>query len=585
MISGGHETVLIIWQLDTGHKQELPHLSAAIESLVVSPTGTSYGIRLADNSAMILSTTELLPTFSVAGIQLPSENKSTDIELPFIPTINAPTESSLTKQATGLPVVASSNASQILLAVPADTSSVNSSRHACFLQIIDVNSAQQISRQALARNKVTALNMGPEQNIIEEPNVTHMQLSHDGLWLATVEEWMPPERDLDHLAFDHQRTKEEQSSRLEVYLKFWAWDDNSSSWELVSRINNPQQTSLSSTGSVLDLATDPVQVGFATVGEDGVIKLWKPQTRKRHGLDVRNKEGKSLISWDCRWTTHTPSTGSSSSKISQTTKLALSPDGSVLVAGVSGTSIVHFIDASSGTLHSSLNAIFNGPLYGLCIIDRYLITLSKELRVWDMVTEELHYGFAINTNVSDHKKRLAHTHLAVDQKHNVFAIAFPELGATSEVRTGSLRSRIAVFDVEVPEPVCNILQPNLTTSLLPISGKGGFYCIDTAAEVKTLSAGPKIPDVLVEQPGKQRVLPTLGLGNIYGDGKADEERREVFKLTSGNIQAEDVEEIEMRVVSPEKLAEVFEAGSAFALPPVSDLFERVAVLFAGRNNS
>lgn len=584
MISGGHETVLIIWQLDTGHKQKLPHLSAAIESLVVSPSGTSYGIRLADNSAMILSTTELLPTFSVAGIQLPNESRSTDIELPFIPTINAPTESSLVKQSTGFPVVASSKANQILLAVPADTSSVISSRHACFLQTVDVNSAQQISRQALARNKVTALNMGPEQNIIEEPNVTHMQLSHDGLWLATAEEWMPPERDLDHLAFDHQRIKEEQSSRLEVYLKFWAWDEGSSSWELVSRINSPQQTSSGSTGSVLDLATDPVQVGFATVGEEGIIKLWRPQTRKRHGLDVRNKEGKSLTSWECRWTSHTPSNGSLSSKTSQTTKLALSPDGSVLVAGVSGTCIVHFIDASSGILHSSLNAMFNGPLYGLCMLDRYLITLSKEVRVWDMVTEELHYGFAIDAGASDPKKRLAHTHLAVDQKHNLFAIAFSELPATSEVRCGSLRSRIAVFDVENPEPVYNELQPNLISSLLPISGKKGFYCIDTAAEVRTLSAGRKIPDVLVEQPGKQRELPALGLGNIYGEGKAEQEKREVLKLTLGNIQAEDEGEDDVKVVSSEKLAEIFEAGSGFALPPVSELFERVAVLFAGRNS-
>ena len=575
LISGGHETVLAIWQLDTGHRQDLPHLSAAIESVVVSPTGTSYAIRLADNSAMILSTTELQPTFSVAGIQLPAADRAGEIELPSIPTVDFPKGDLLPKQDLRFPAVSATSAGQLLLAVPANSISGTSTRHACFLQTFNVNSAQQVSRQALARNKVTVLNTGPEGNTIEEPNVIHIQLSHDGTWLATVDEWIPPMRDLDHVSFDDRRAKEEQSFRREIYLKFWTWDNNTSSWELVSRIDHPQQTSSGSTGRVLDLVADPLQIGYASVGEDGVVNMWKPQLRKRHGLNVRNKEGKSLTSWGCRWTIHLPSTGPAATSTSRIIRLAFSPDGSVLAAGSSPSSAVHFISTSSGMLHSSVYAQFEGPLFGLGIIDRYLITLSKELRVWDMVTEESHYGVAFNSKQGGLERPLVYTHLAIDHKHNTFAIAVPELAQKSRGRGNGLTSRIAIFDVEFAEPVFNSTQEKPTTSLLPVVGKKGFYCIDTAAEVRTLSAVPKIPEVLVQQSMAQKPLPAPGLGNIYGS-------QNVLKLTSTNVVAQRAEEEDdTKVVGAEKLAEVFAAGSAFALPAVSEMFEQVAVLFAG----
>ena len=583
LISGGLETVLVIWQLETGHRQDLPHLSAAIESVVVSPTGTSYGIRLADNSAMILSTTELQPTFSVAGIQIPAADRPSDIELPSIPTVDFPRGDLLRKKDVRFPAVGATSAGQLLLAVPANSISGTSARHACFLQTFDVKSGQQVSRQALARNKTTILNMGPEGNTIEEPNVTHMQLSHNGTWLATVDEWMPPKRDLDHISFDDQRAKEEQSFRNEVYLKFWTWDDSTRSWELVSRIDHPQQSSSGSTGRVLDLVADPSQIGFASVGDDSVINMWKPRLRRRHGVNVRNKEGKPLTSWDCRWTYRLPSTGPAVGSTSRIIKLAFSPDGSVLAAGMSATSVVHLMSPSSGMLHSSLCGQFEGPLLGLGIIDRYLITLSTALRVWDMVTEELHYGVAFDADQGSLERRLVYTHLAIDHKHNTFAVAVPQVAHTPKRQGNGLTSRIAIFDVERAEPVFNRTQQKPTRSLLPVAGKKGFYCIDTAAEVRTLSAAPKVVEVLSQASNGLVRPPGLGLGNIYGTGQVevDSPSREVLKLTSANVIAPRVEEDDTKVVSAEKLAEVFTGGSAFALPSVSEMFEQVAVLFAG----
>ena len=590
IISGGQETVLIIWQLETGHKQELPHLSAPIKNIVVSPGGSSYAIHLADNSAMILSTTELQPVFSVAGIQMPAIGRVDDTHTPFVPTVDAPTEDSLPKQNQRFPAVSSSKANQLLIAVPAYAASAVSSNNACFLQIVDVQSEQQLHRQALARNKVTTLNMGPESNTIDEPNITHMQLSDDGQWLATVDEWMPPIRDIGHLAFDHQRAIQEQSLRKEVYLKFWAWDDVANVWELISRIDNPQPTALGVPGSIVDLAADPSRTGFATIGTDGILRMWRPQIRKRHGLDIRNKGGKSLRSWSCQWFIQIPSPALTTIEVSRGMRVAFSSDGSVLAAGISSlTSIVHFIDTNSRTLHASLTSLFEGPSYGFGILDRYLITLSKKLQVWDMVTQELSYSLPTTAEPRDLglERRFAHTHLAFDQKHDIFAIAVPEAGQDSHKKT-KLMSRVSIFGIGASDPVYTDLLPNPTTALLPAAaGKKGFYHIDNAAEIRTLLPKQTTPAILPQPSSQQQPLPAGGLANIYGDGKkrADTPNRELLKLTSGNLVEQRAEDDDTRVVSPEKLAEVFEASSAFALPPMTELFEKVAFLFAGRAES
>jgi NET1-associated nuclear protein 1 (U3 small nucleolar RNA-associated protein 17) len=68
MISGGSENVLVIWQMDTGKKDFLPHLSGSVENIVVSPNGSSYVLHLDDNSAMIISTAEMKPTAYISGI-------------------------------------------------------------------------------------------------------------------------------------------------------------------------------------------------------------------------------------------------------------------------------------------------------------------------------------------------------------------------------------------------------------------------------------------------------------------------------------------------------------------------------------
>ena len=214
----------MLWQLETGHRQYLPHLGAAIESIVVSPFGSSYGVRLSDNSAMVLSTSELRPTFSIAGIQIPALQQAR-LPLPFVPTVTAAAQKKSTLQNFRFPACTSfSSPGRLLLAVPPAILKQNLSTtplNASYLQTFDVGAAHQVSRQALTRTKVTTLNMGPESNILEEPNVTHIQTSSDGQWLASVDRWMPPKRDLDRFAFDQEKLLEEINYSDEIYIRFW----------------------------------------------------------------------------------------------------------------------------------------------------------------------------------------------------------------------------------------------------------------------------------------------------------------------------------------------------------------------------
>lgn len=563
--------MLVLWQLDTGQKHPLPHLSAAIESIVVSPNGSSYAIRLADNSAMILSTSELQPTFSISGIQTPITRSTSDA--PFIPTVDRPYLDAHSTQYSAPPsIVTPTGASRLLLAVPASTAtSVAASKNACYLQTLDMASGQQTTRQALTRTNVTALNIGPESNRIREPSVTHMQISYEGQWLATVDQWSPPQRDVAPLAYDDERVEIEQHLRLEVYLKLWMWNSSSASWELVSRIDNPHVTVSGDPCEIVDLASNPSDVGFATLGEDAVVRVWKPTARKRYGTNVQAKDGLNLTTWSCRKVIEL------ASETGRIGKLGYSADSSVLLAALesSSHSVVHLIDSESGEVRSSLTNLFIGSLYGLGILGRYLILLGNDLTVWDMVTGELHLGVSFDVELDDESRR-GTTHLAINHGHNTFAVAVPAVRS-------KVKARIAIFNNERTSPMFTTELPKAITSLFPATRSMGYHCLDVAAEIRTFLPMQNLPEsnfVLsteLESAGN-------GLANIYGNSKAvnGSEDRAVLKLSSIQIQLKDAVEDDSRVINQNRLAEVFEDGSLMALPPVADLFEKVAALLVGR---
>ena len=590
VISGGQETTLVLWQLETEQRQHLPHLGAAVESIVVSPFGSSYGIRLADNSAMILSTSELQPTFSIAGIQIPAVQQAR-LPLPFVPTVTAATPKKGAVQWSKCPACASfSSPGRLLLAVPPATTSKQLSMtppNASYLQTFDVGTAHQISRQALTRTKVTTLNMGPESNIVEEPNVTHIQTSSGGQWLASVDEWMPPKRDLEPFAFNQERALEELVFREEIYLKFWSWNVDTKVWELISRIDNPHASPSGNPydqGGVLDLVSDPSSVAFATVGEDGIVKTWKPAIRRRNGLEVKSKDGRSLTAWHCQQITPLEMSELTAKKGLLGAKLAYSQDGSVLAAGLQSSiaSPIYIIDTYSGEIKSVHTGLYVGPLLGLGIVHKYLVMLSDELCVYDLVDDKQKYGVDLAAHGLSPDKRFALSHLAVDTYGSLFAIAIPETA------NRGFGSRVVIFDPADPTPQFLTHLPGVVTTLLSASGRKEFYAIDSAAQVRTITPAHSMPSIPRILPVDQ-AAPNRGLKDLFGNGRRILTQGDISKdagLSIANIggvtHEPRVENDDVVVVSQDRLAEVFDVGPTYALPPVTQLFEQVASLYSGK---
>lgn len=579
IISGGLETVLLIWQLETGNIHTLPHLGAPVESIVVSPTGSSYAIRLADNSTMILSTAELKPTFSVAGVQVPAVQVGR-LKLPHIPNVDHPTEKTPQAQKLRPPIIAGQS-NHLLCAVPSATSSRIPSTlplNASYLQTIDIASTQQISRQALTRTRATDLNVGPEANTIEEPNVVLMQASRSGDWLATVDEWTPPKRDMSSIACDDEQAAEAQQTRREVHLKFWSKNDDSKAYELVSRIDNPHAFEHN---RVLDLAVAPGTSMFATVGEDSLVRVWVARIRMRDGSLVKDQQGGPLVDWRC------DATVSIDVQPSTLAKMAYSPDESCLAVACTSSSspwTIKIIDPELGTSRTCPYGPVSGAVTGLSIIDRYLIVLTDQLHVWDLVNQQLAYGFTLAPELHPSKGLPTHNLLAVNAEHQTFAIALP---CTKEVSSGTLapklRSKVIVFKPTHPAPIFVSKALLRVTALTAAISRHSYITVDVDAQVRTITAGQakSLPGTALPK--------TLarGLQQIYGQTKdsVDQEAERRFSKSAANLASFSVqsppEDDTATIVSPEKLAEVLDPGPRHAMPPVTELFQRVARLFAG----
>ena len=575
LVSGGLETVLVIWQLDTGGKTYLPHLAAPIESITVSPTGTTYAIRLADNSAMIISTQELTPAFNVSGALLPTSiHLGTGIR-----------ESLKSKFRRGLlrrPPASCPNSAppRMLMAVPTVLSSTDDlppSLNASLLQTVDVRSGLQFARQALTRTKITDLNIGPQGYVIDEPNVVLLESSHDGTWLATIEEWAVPLTDLKSLAVDKDEALTLQIRSLEISLKFWSWNEESKHWELVARVDKPHSSAdvlLPSKGLGLDLTAHHVSNRFITFGDDWCVKIWKPISRLRNNIPVKNSNGQELVNWTCHRKINFPPSPYTEHVNESSSRISISPDGSMLAVGQSHSkqSMVWLADMYSGKVHSRLPNLIAGTLVGLSLLDKYLIIVgSDSLSVWNPVDNEMKYSVALGRSSTG--TYLHGAHLAVDIQSDVFAVAIPQ-GTTTRKR---FKTKIAVFNPNHMEPLLEAEHFDFVLTLC--SGQRGFYAMDASARIVSILPTSKLPAAkkleFEEESGEENHL--NGIDMILREGRP-KKLTEPVKEEQLSLSHSD----ELPHVTTHQLHEVFAHYEPHTMPPVTTLFENVAELLNPR---
>jgi NET1-associated nuclear protein 1 (U3 small nucleolar RNA-associated protein 17) len=584
LISGGSENVLVLWQLDTGAKDYLPHLSASIENIVVSPRGSSYAIHLDDNSTMVLSTAELQPTTYISGVQslVLSDTKSKES---LVKRVWQPVEEiSRSTPAVSNPI----NPAQILLSVgngQQATLTDGTSISAPYVQAFDIEASQSLSKQAVARTAPTDVNITPSGHPIIEPMLTQLAYSYDGKWLATVDEWQPPERDVEALVDGSRTLAELCQERREVYLKFWEQDEETGALNLVTRVNEAHRTTHPET--IFDVASNPIATQFATIGGDGIVRVWSPRLRKQDGLSATGPEGQALWGWSCAQVINLGENALADEDVTgfgqgnMAGALDYSEDGSILFVayGPPSSALVYIVDTESGEIRDRISDLSSGEIRGMKAIASCLVTLSDELTVYDIVSDELRYGLNLSERFGESTKL---TQLAVNRRSRSFAVAVPLLGPDQKKAVKGTTSELAVFSIEQNKPQLIQPFPHLITSVIPATRSSGFVVVDSAAQIWSVTEGTE-PTTLA-RPLEDLQLDKVPTPEADEEMEVDGDEEEEQDADEEMQDAEDTDDYDVHaaVVAPQHLADIFNAGPSFAMPPIEDTFYQIAKLFSAK---
>ena len=567
---------MVIWQLGTGFKQFLPHLGATIQNIAISPRGSSYGIGFADNSVMVLSTTEFKPTSSVTGIQSRVFHLEKGTEYPRFTCVMHPT----------LP-------NRLLLASPSSQTDLYSS--ASSLQTFDISSTRQIYRQTLTRSNITSVNQGPDEYKIKEPDLPHLAITKDGKWLASIDEWKPPKKKSLYSNEDGRSSQEDDSDQSEVSLKFWKWGEKSLSWELATIVKSPHP-SFSGAGpeEVLDLVAAPKAHLFATLAGDGSIRLWKPKVQARDGARLRREDSEIAV-WSCRKVIKFSKGKRGQQILAQNLLSGISPqkawwgsvafseDNSVIAAAVPNSlgddSAIYLADSSSGAIAHFLNGLQVGKATEIAILGRYLVILgTSKLLVWNMVNGTVQWEFNLRTLLSVDNPV---THLAVDYVSQTFAITISQRDAPSP--------KIFVFEAPHPTPV-HVQRFECGYQIMALIGTDtgkGYVALDNQARVRCLSpilTGP-VQRTPIEGKEEEQEAPVVAeedeptIGTLSGA---------YLSTTAPTTSAEDHMDLDYpnddgvvdHVVSREALENILDSTPSYAIGSLEHKFDQVLQLFA-----
>ncbi|KAI9369449.1 WD40-repeat-containing domain protein [Aspergillus egyptiacus] len=555
VISGGHESVMVLWQLDTGRKQFLPHLSSPICNIVVSGSGNSYAVKLADNRTVVLSARELQPLATVTGLQFCARTPKVACQANL-------QSSSHTSRAIAA-VLHPQHPDQLLVTVPAThqlTQEGITSLSAPILQTYDIRSNTHISRQALARTNATTLNIGPDGTQILTPDIKQLGVSQDGKWMATVDSWSPHPQDLEALDLGNSVLSELE----EIYLKFWRWNDSSCIWELVTRIDRPHLSDKCS-ALVLDISPRPQSHEFATIGSDALLRLWRPVVRQRPGLK-RNSSGQVPETWKCRNAINlkgyleicnADSAGLSSASV------CFSEDGSVLAVCLHSAStnpgVIVLIDVRSCSVRYNRAGVYSGDICAASFLGFQLVIVTqKSVFVWDTVNDIVRATDPpVSHSTGDSSSRL----LAVNPRTHTFAV-------TSTKRASSKKSRksgfmVQVYDIHSLSSRCHFKLSKEPVALLSNVNVAEYIIVDAGANIHQLGSANK--SVQASYTNDLDEYPAFGLENLFGHQAT---RNNTTKTSTSAVSAGLITQPSERI----GLAGVFGDTPSFVLPPSRIVF-------------
>jgi hypothetical protein len=258
-----------------------------------------------------------------------------------------------------------------------------------------------------------------------------------------------------------------------------------------------------------------------------------------------------------------------------TCALAYSPDGSVLATSSNKSPNIIFIDPTSGTIRHTQPGSHPGLFSQLTFLGHHLISISKDLRVYNAVSGELLYALALSSAV-------VNVHLAANEADAAFAVVpiLPRYMARDngdddddkEMVRGGWRSQLMVFDLKNAGPVYRKILDGSVEVLLPLKGEGGYVLINDEAET-----------LFLRRPGSAAIsrrgvnLPVLeeargtGLEDLFGKPVIEDGRD-----TRGH--ADESAQLQITHKTNSSLADVFNQSGNL---PVRELFEQVVGVLVG----
>jgi len=278
LLSGGEESVLVIWQIHSGKREFVPRVGAPIDSVAVSRTQSGeedYLLGLADGSFVFISSMNLKISRSYSGIKLgecfflgasSSIYLSSRLSDPAISNSRPSTSAST-------PLAVHSLSSTLILP----------SSHPSSLQAYSPSSSKLISELEISpSNRVSRR----DEKMLKPSRVEQAVVSSSGEWLATID-----------------FREGDEYFRGEVHLKLWRWDSSAGLWTLNTRIDRPHGPARVT--SIVFSPSDSSGNILVTSGEDGNVKSWRIRSVANKKLGTSDG-GFSLNSKRSLWMTDDP---------------------------------------------------------------------------------------------------------------------------------------------------------------------------------------------------------------------------------------------------------------------------------------
>lgn len=273
LLSGGWEKVISFWQLSTNMQQFLPRLNGVIIDCQ-SVGGDKYyslALQMTENSTnsdfqlLLLNSADLTSKLVVNG-PLPvfdSTVKNTVQPLSAVATKASTTVSTanMSKKKQKKKLLKSKRQDYTACASIHPITKQLYFPHLSAIQVYDFYKNEQSSYQYLASGVNNSMGKVRFELNIKDPVIVDVKFTKDGKWMATYE--------IEYPADDLLSSKD-----LVHNLKFWDREDNSTQWNLRTKVVNPHGVGIPITKILPAPAAVNDSQGFLTADNEAGLKYW-----------------------------------------------------------------------------------------------------------------------------------------------------------------------------------------------------------------------------------------------------------------------------------------------------------------------